>query len=175
MVTQRYGVNANLLFTWRRRNTRSAARGGAEPFELLPVREPGRKGHPPLRSRRRRGWLSAAWRSCSPPATGSCRGGRRRGGVGACGQGAVAAMIPIPAGVRVWLSATGRTDMAQGVFRWACADRPRDAEAQSAFWASVRLSRAARRSDQMPVARRPGLLSVGQTSGARPVSMAIYG
>jgi transposase len=37
-VAQRYGVNANLLFTWRRRNTRSAARGGAEPFELLPVR-----------------------------------------------------------------------------------------------------------------------------------------
>jgi transposase len=37
-VAQRYGVNANLLFTWRRRNVRSAARGGAEPFELLPVR-----------------------------------------------------------------------------------------------------------------------------------------
>jgi len=37
-VAQRYGVNANLLFTWRRRNARSAARGGAEPFELLPVR-----------------------------------------------------------------------------------------------------------------------------------------
>jgi len=37
-VAQRYGVNANLLFTWRRQNARSAARGGAEPFELLPVR-----------------------------------------------------------------------------------------------------------------------------------------
>jgi transposase len=37
-VGQRYGVNANLLFTWRRRNAGSAARGGAEPFELLPVR-----------------------------------------------------------------------------------------------------------------------------------------
>src|ERR1700722_10561844 len=37
-VAQRYGVNANLLFTWRRRNVRSAAHGGAEPFELLPVR-----------------------------------------------------------------------------------------------------------------------------------------
>jgi transposase len=36
-VAQRYGVNANLLFTWRRQNARSAARGGAEPFELLPV------------------------------------------------------------------------------------------------------------------------------------------
>jgi transposase len=37
-VAQRSGVNANLLFTWRRQNARSAARGGAEPFELLPVR-----------------------------------------------------------------------------------------------------------------------------------------
>src|ERR1700722_11912785 len=37
-VAQRYGVSANLLFTWRRRNVRSAARGGAELFELLPVR-----------------------------------------------------------------------------------------------------------------------------------------
>ena len=37
-VAQRYGVNANLFFTWRRQNARSAARGGAEPFELLPVR-----------------------------------------------------------------------------------------------------------------------------------------
>ena len=37
-VAQRYGVSANLLSTWRRRNVRSAARGGAEPFELLPVR-----------------------------------------------------------------------------------------------------------------------------------------
>ena len=37
-VAQRYGVNANLLFTWRRQKARSAARGGAEPFELLPVR-----------------------------------------------------------------------------------------------------------------------------------------
>ena len=37
-VAQRYGVNANLLFTWRRRETRSAASGGLEPLKLLPVR-----------------------------------------------------------------------------------------------------------------------------------------
>jgi len=36
-VAQRYGVNANLLFTWRRREARSAAGGGLEPLELLPV------------------------------------------------------------------------------------------------------------------------------------------
>src|ERR1700679_2117111 len=37
-VAQRYGVNANLLFTWRRRDARSTASGGPEPIELLPVR-----------------------------------------------------------------------------------------------------------------------------------------
>jgi transposase len=37
-VAQRYGVNANLLFTWRRRNARSAASGGLEAVKLLPVR-----------------------------------------------------------------------------------------------------------------------------------------
>ena len=36
-VAQRYGVNANLLFTWRRREAREAAGGGLEPLKLLPV------------------------------------------------------------------------------------------------------------------------------------------
>jgi transposase len=36
-VAQRHGVNANLLFTWRRRETRSATSGGLEALKLLPV------------------------------------------------------------------------------------------------------------------------------------------
>jgi transposase len=36
-VAQRHCVNANLLFTWRRRETRSAPSGGLEPLKLLPV------------------------------------------------------------------------------------------------------------------------------------------
>jgi transposase len=36
-VAQRYGLNANLLFTWRRQEGRSAAVGAAEPLQLLPV------------------------------------------------------------------------------------------------------------------------------------------
>ena len=36
-VAQRNGVNANLLFTWRRRQAREAATGGLEPLKLLPV------------------------------------------------------------------------------------------------------------------------------------------
>ena len=36
-VAQRYGVNANLLFTWRRQEAGAAANGEAEPVKLLPV------------------------------------------------------------------------------------------------------------------------------------------
>ena len=36
-VAQRYGVNANLLFTWRRQEGRTSAVGSAEPLQLLPV------------------------------------------------------------------------------------------------------------------------------------------
>ena len=36
-VAQRYGVNANLLFTWRRQPGRTNPVGGQEPIELLPV------------------------------------------------------------------------------------------------------------------------------------------
>jgi transposase len=36
MVAQRYSVNANLLFTWRRQGA-AAANGGAEPMKLVPV------------------------------------------------------------------------------------------------------------------------------------------
>ena len=37
-VAQRHGVNANLLFTWRRQEARAAASGEAESLKLLPVR-----------------------------------------------------------------------------------------------------------------------------------------
>src|SRR5277367_2495712 len=36
-VAQRYGVNANLLFTWRRQEARTHAVGGAEPLKFLSV------------------------------------------------------------------------------------------------------------------------------------------
>jgi transposase len=36
-VAQRCGVNANLLFTWRRQQGKSDAVGGPEPIKLLPV------------------------------------------------------------------------------------------------------------------------------------------
>src|SRR5271156_3648802 len=36
-VAQRHGVNANLLFTWRRQQAGAAANGDAEPVKLVPV------------------------------------------------------------------------------------------------------------------------------------------
>jgi transposase len=36
MVARRYGVNANLLFTWRRQEA-AATNGGTERVKLLPV------------------------------------------------------------------------------------------------------------------------------------------
>ena len=112
-VAQRYGVNANLLFTWRRQDARSAARGGAEPLKLLPVTSLRTKGRPPLRSRVGAGVGRAHGDRARRRRADHCRRGRRRGGAGARGQGVVAPMIPIPAGVRVWL-ATGHTDMRKG-------------------------------------------------------------
>ena len=109
-VAQRYGVNANLLFTWRRREARSAASGGLEPLKLLPVTV-ANEGWPPLRLRHRR--LPAGWRLRWSGRAGCCWRGCGRSRVRARSQGAVAAMIPIPAGVRVWL-ATGHTDMRKG-------------------------------------------------------------
>jgi transposase len=39
-VAQRYGVNANLLFTWRRQEARSCAGGGLEPLTVADERMP---------------------------------------------------------------------------------------------------------------------------------------
>ena len=36
-VAQRYGVNANLLFTWRRQEAGARVNGGVELVKLLPV------------------------------------------------------------------------------------------------------------------------------------------
>ena len=36
-VAQRHGVNANLLFTWRRQEGKRAPSGGEEPIKLVPV------------------------------------------------------------------------------------------------------------------------------------------
>jgi transposase len=94
MVAQRYGVNANLLFTWRRQE--AAGANGAQCRFFRGARADRTNGDRALRRRadhRRRG--------------------RRRDGAGARGQNVDAPMIPVPAGVRVWL-ATGHTDMRKG-------------------------------------------------------------
>lgn len=110
-VAQRYGVNANLLFTWRRQKGKSDTVGELGPSKLLPVTvaDAGIAADAAA-ARSHVGQMEIMLSSGE-------RDRRRRG----CGriiaragdQGAVAAMIPIPAGVRVWL-ATGHTDMRKG-------------------------------------------------------------
>ena len=59
-VAQRYGVNANLLFTWRCQDARSAASGGVEAVKLLPVRVEDEKGAVP------EPWRPSVCLPCSP-------------------------------------------------------------------------------------------------------------
>ena len=108
-VAQRYGVNANLLLTWRRQEAGASVNGGVELVKLLPVRWRRSRRRRPLPSRRRWPDGDRALRRRAD----HCRRGRRRDGAGARGSGFGAPMIPVPAGVRVWL-ATGRTDMRKG-------------------------------------------------------------
>lgn len=74
-------------------------------------------------------------------------------------------MIPVPAGVRVWL-ATGHSDMRKGFPGLGIADAG-EAQDRSALRSSVRLSRAPRWACQGDLARRTGRVSVLQAAGAR--------
>jgi transposase len=109
-VAQRYGVDADLLFTWRRQQGMSEAVGVLEPIQLLPVT------------------VADAGTAAAQAAPQSRVGGMEivlnsgerivvvadvDASSLACGQGAFAPMIPMPAGVRVWL-ATGGADMGKG-------------------------------------------------------------
>ena len=109
-VAQRYGVNANLLFTWRRQEAAGAS-GGEEPIKLVPVTVAEAEA-PSAASSRRRADRTDGDRARRRRAD-HRRRGRRRDGACARGQSVDAPMIPIPAGVRVWL-ATGHTDMRKG-------------------------------------------------------------
>jgi IS66 Orf2 like protein/Transposase len=107
-VARRYGLNANMLFTWRRRDRRAGSGKRLRASEH--------------RAGEGRGGDCDGHSSGLVGSDGDCacwrRADRRRRGCGrivacACGQGAIAAMIPVPPGVRVWL-ATGHTDMRKG-------------------------------------------------------------
>jgi hypothetical protein len=111
IVAQRYGVNANLLFTWRRQEA-AGTNGGAEPVKLVPVTVAEAEA-PSAASVAAPEPIGRMEIVLSGRGADHCRRGRRRDGAGARGQNVDAPMIPVPAGVRVWL-ATGRTDMRKG-------------------------------------------------------------
>lgn len=68
MVAQRYGVNANLLFTWRRQEV-AGAKGGAEPVKL--VRVTVAEAEAPSAASFAAPEPIGGWRSCSLAGSGS--------------------------------------------------------------------------------------------------------
>ena len=113
MVAQRYNLNANQIFRWRRlfRAAERAERTGRfvpVVVEAAPGQEPGAAAMSPQSDDDVAEGVPAAGRMEIVLA-----GGRRAGAV-ARDRGAGAAIIPVPSGVRVWL-ATGVTDMRRGM------------------------------------------------------------
>jgi len=111
-VARRHELNANLLFTWRRKlGVEPSVRN--DPIPILPVtiaRELATERDCPTRAGQMEIVLAEGdrilvWADVED------------GGAGASSQGAVAAMIPFPSGVRVWI-ATGHTDMRRGMQGW---------------------------------------------------------
>jgi transposase-like protein len=121
-VARRHGVNTSQLFTWRKRLRAqlevAAATAPAPLFAAVEIAPPDEASGV--------GEAAAEVKATAPLGLievelprGGCRAGpdlqRCRAGAGDGGvAGADAAMIPVPAGVRVWL-ATGVTDMRRGM------------------------------------------------------------
>ena len=164
-VARRHELNANLLFTWRRKlGVEPTER--KDPMEIVPVT------------------IAPEWPRRALPERGRPDGnrsfgrrpdrrlGRRRdGGADARSEGAVAAMISIPSGVRVWI-ATGHTDMRRGMQGLALQVQE-SSEARSPYRRSLHLPRSPRRSRQDPLARWNWTIALRQTTGPRKVHMAV--
>jgi transposase len=159
-VAQRYGVNANLLFTWRRRETRSAASGGLEPLKLLPVTVADEgMAAAPIAPSAPAGRMGLRWSAASGLLLGrmwaqprSRAWSRHRPGDD-----------PDPGG-RSGVAGDGPHRHAQGL-RPARAVRPEDAEARSALCPFVCLPRSRGRSDQMPLELRACACSPNGSNG----------
>ena len=107
VVARRNDVNANLVFTWRRRFREQAdGAGGLVPVIVEPLPLDTAAGDAPAAGR-----MEIA---LADGLAGDCRPGGGRFGAGPGSRGSGAAMIPVPGGVRVWL-ATGVTDMRRGM------------------------------------------------------------
>src|SRR3984957_16696313 len=105
-VARRYGLNSNMLFTWRRRERADVNDVGKDSEHCAGE---GCGGYADCDRHLDGSDGDSACRGRADP----CRGGRRRDGAGPDRQGARAAMIPIPSGARVWL-VTGHTEWGKG-------------------------------------------------------------
>src|ERR1700691_2264207 len=164
-VARRYGLNSNMLFTWRRRE-RANVNDVGKTVNIVPVRVVeatptatatsmgrmeivlvGASGSLSGRTSTRRRWPGSSRRSSSDDSDPEW-------------------------GARV---ASDRPHRYAQRIRRSGADRPRNIEARSAFGPSVRFSRPPRVSDQVSLERRPGLMPVLKAIGARAIPVAIVG
>ena len=185
-VARRHGVNANLLFGWRRLHKQGLLERSREPaVPLLPVqvttptvvterREQRRRLDPHRRLRRRP--------MAAPRSSGHIEielpGGARVRVHGRVEPRALAevltalasTMIALPAGARVWLAA-GATDMRKG-FDGLAALVQTQLAGGSVLGPAVRVPRPARRSGEDPVVGRRRAVPVREAPRARSLRLA---
>ena len=171
IVARRHDLNANMLFTWRRQVGRPALLPAGDAMTFVPAAitaEPARDGFAVIFGRRGRMEIVLA-------------GGDRvivgtdvdAAALARVREGSVAAMIPVPAGVRVWI-ATGHTDMRRGMNGLAL--QVQEALKRDPHAGDLYVFRG-RRGDLIKILWHDGLghVALRQAAGAGPVHLAVAG
>ena len=164
---RRYGLNANMLFSWRRRER--AVNDVGKTVNIVPVRVVEVTPTATATASASMGRMEIVLAGASGSLSG--RTSTRRRWPGSSRRSGGDDSDP-EWGARV---ASDRPHRYAQRIRRSGADRPRDVEARSAFRPSVRFSRPPRVSDQVSLERRPGLMPVLKAIGARAIPVAIVG
>jgi transposase-like protein len=176
-VARAHGINANQVFGWRRLY-RAGRLGGRKPaVKLLPVRVSESLPAPlAIGALGRQTYTETTGAGHDSHRTAAGAGAdrrQRRSGIGAGVVGVPAGMIGPPTNTRVWIAA-GVTDSAARFHRAERAGA-NQVGAESVLGTGVRVSRAARRSDQTSVVRWRWALSILEAVGAGTVRVAAGG
>ena len=181
MVAQRYKLNANQIFRWRRLFRESEDAAGAGRFvpvvvEGVPGREAGAAAMRPQSDDDVAVGAPAPWADGDRAGGGSPgdrRPGGRRGGAVARDRGAGAAMIPVPSGGSG--VACDRGDGHAPRHEHAGAAGPAGPRARSPCGGSLCLPRTQRRPFEDSLARRYRDIALCQASGTGTVPLAVDG
>ena len=155
VVARRNDVNANLVFTWRRRFREQAdGAGGLVPVIVEPLPLDTAAGDAPAAGR-----MEIA---LADGLAGDCRPGGGRFGAGPGSRGSGAAMIPVPGGCPCL--AGDRRDGHAARHEHACAAGPGGSRSRPSCGRSLCFPRPSRRPRKMPLARRGGDLALRQAA-----------